>query len=274
MEIADLHTHTTFSDGVLTPHELLEKAVAAGLKAISITDHDTVDAHKDAVNYAGDYDIELISGCEISCYDNGKEFHILGYGVDIYDENLNNFTKQFKKVRLERAKKMHSKLSNLGIQFDFDLILDKADEASISRPHIAQVLVDLEHVQNLKAAFNLYLRDHGPAYYPKDTFPVAQAIELINNAGGIAVLAHPANFVTQAELYQMIRSGLDGIEIVHPSHRESHRKFYQSVANQYWLIGTGGSDYHGNKDWDEINFGKSVIDYKIVNSIKKQAAQR
>lgn len=265
---ADLHTHTTYSDGVLTPEQLIKKANEKNISALSITDHDTVEAYGEAYEFSEKYGIELVTGCEFSCYDNGKEYHILGYGIDIKNDEVLEFSKHFKKVRLNRAKKIHEKLINLGVRFEFDRIIEKAGGASLSRPHIAQVLVDTKHAENMKHAFSMYLYDNGPAYYPKEPFPVADAVSMINRAGGVAVLAHPSNYIKQAELYKMIRDGLDGIEIIHPSHKDEKVAFYRSVANQYWLLATGGSDFHGNREYDEENFGKYFVSTKVVDSIK------
>ncbi len=264
----DLHTHTHFSDGILSPAELLAKAESIGLVAISITDHDTIDGYLDGLNYKSDYNVELICGCEFSCYDGGKEYHILGYAMDptykLMLEHLNNF----RNVRYDRAKHINRKLDNLGYKLNFDKILAKAGKASIARPHIASALVDEGYVNTEKQAFELLIGDGCPAYHPKAVFPVEKAISLINRAGGVAILAHPRNMVDQPTLYKKIQSGLDGIEVYHPSHNQNHRKFYHSIASQYWLLETGGSDFHGNREYDHINFGKETVPFSIVESIK------
>jgi predicted metal-dependent phosphoesterase TrpH len=192
---ADLHMHTTFSDGILPPRELLQKAVDAGLSAIAITDHDTIDGYLDAQNYIDDFDLELIIGCEFSCYDGGKEYHILGYAFDPEDSQIHRHFENFRKARLLRAKFIHKKLVNLGVDFTFEKIIDKADRAPITRPHFAAVMHEMGYVESLKQAFDLYIGDGGPAYYPKAVFPVANAISMINQAGGVAVLAHPGNYI-------------------------------------------------------------------------------
>lgn len=268
---ADLHTHTNFSDGILSPQELLQKAAKVGLGAISITDHDTIEGVRKAKELADKFNIEVITGCEFSCYENGREYHILGYFFDTNHKSLNEHLDNYKKLRLFRAKQIYKKLQDAGMKFDFDLIQNISRHAPIARPHIGMALVEMGYVNTLKEAFEKYIGDAGPAYYPKANFPVERAIELINSAGGVASLAHPANFVDQPQLYKMIKSGLDGIEVNHPMHNEQQVKFYRSIASQYWLIETGGSDFHGNRDWDEGNFGKYTVPMSTVESLRFRA---
>lgn len=267
-KVVDFHTHTSFSDGILTPDELLQKAADRGISAIAITDHDTVDGYIAAKEIVHKYPVELVVGCEFSCYENGKEYHLLGYEFDINNPILQSHVKHYHKFRLIRAKQIYNKLIQLGIEFEFDAIMQKANGAAIARPHIASVLVELGYVEDMREAFNLYLGEGRPAYHPKANFPVASAIEMINNAGGVAILAHPADFVTQKDLYKMIQSGLDGIEVNHPIHNQSQRKYYHSIAGQYWLLETGGSDYHGSRVYDEDNFGKFTMPYSVLESIR------
>ncbi|MBE2190453.1 MAG: PHP domain-containing protein [Desulfobulbaceae bacterium] len=269
----DLHMHTYYSDGALSPEELLVKAQSVGLSVISITDHDTLDGCINAMSLAPKYGIEIITGCEFSCNDAEREFHVLGYNVDPDNKHLKFHLHNFRNARLVRAKQIHKKLRNMGMMIDFDDILIKADQAPITRPHIAQILLEKGYVETLRQAFDKFIGDSGPAFHPKAVFPVSQAIKLINQANGVAVLAHPANFVDQPTLYKMIQSGLDGIEVIHPMHNQSQREFYRSIAAQYWLLETGGSDFHGNREQDELNFGNFYIPYSIVESIKYHTGQ-
>lgn len=269
---ADLHTHTNYSDGILTPEELLQKANSYGLKAIAITDHDTIEGALIAQKISNKYDIEVIISSEFSCYENGKEYHILGYNLDPNNENLQSHLKNFKSVRLFRAKQIHKKLDLLGYKFTFDELLKIVGEAPITRPHIAQLLVNKKYIKSIKDAFDELLSEGRPAFQPKAVFPVKSCINLINRAGGVAVLAHPRNYIDTPTLYNFIEQGLDGIEVFHPSHTEEFVRFYRYVASQYWLLETGGSDYHGNREWDEANFGNFTIDYSIVEAIKFQSA--
>lgn len=267
-KIVDLHVHTKYSDGILTPDQMLKKAVDAGLSAISITDHDTIDGCLIAHTLLDKYDIELINGVEFSAYEGSREYHILGYALDPDYKPLRKHLELFKVSREKRARKITAKLNGLGIEIDFNKIVENADEAPITRPHIAAVLQESGFVGSFKEAFMRYIGDYAPAYEEKEHFPVEQCIDLINRSGGVASLAHPGNTINQTTLYKMIKYGLDGIEVVHPSHSDEMQKYYHSIASQYWLLGTGGSDYHGNRDYDEGNFGNCVVPYSVVQSLR------
>lgn len=267
-KIADLHIHSVYSDGILTPDEIFKKAQKAGLSAISITDHDTVAHCHEALALKDKYSIDIITGIEISCFEDIKEYHILGYDFDPDNRNLKKHVEEFKHYRFLRAKKIIEKLNNLKKSISIDDVLRIADKAPIIRPHIAQAMLEAGYVKSLKEAFRIYLGDWKPAYVPKKKFPVESAIKLINDAGGVASLAHPALFVSQDELYTIIQKGIDGIETCHPLHDENLEKYYHTIASQYWLLETGGSDYHGTRDYDEYNFGHCVVPYSIFESIR------
>lgn len=267
-KIADMHMHTVYSDGVFTPEEIFAKAKQVGLSAISITDHDTVDECEECFALSKKYDVDYITGVEFSCFEDTVEYHILGYKVDIDNKPLKKHLSEFRQYRYARAVTILNKLEKLGKPIKLSKVLDIASKAPIIRPHIAKALFDEGHVKSVKEAFQKYIGDWKPAYVPKKPFRVEDAIKLINDAGGVACIAHPGPFLSQEALYDMIQSGLDGIEVVHPMHDESLRNFYHSVASQYWLLETGGSDYHGNKEYDEENFGKLVVPYSIFDSIR------
>ncbi|MFC2131930.1 PHP domain-containing protein [Bacteroidota bacterium] len=267
-QTADMHMHSVYSDGVLTLDELFAKAKLAGLSAISITDHDTIDGCNECYELKNKYGIDYLTGIEFSCFEETREFHLLGYHFDPDYAPLKKHLKEFRQARYVRAEKILQKLVKLGRPVEMDLVLELAGKAPIIRPHIAQAMFRNGHVKSVKEAFQKYLGDWKPAYAPKKIFPVENAIKLVNNSGGVASLAHPGSFLSQDALYRMIQSGLDGIEVIHPMHDESLRNFYHSVASQYWLLETGGSDYHGNKEYDEVNFGKLVVPYSIFESIR------
>ncbi len=271
---ADLHIHSIYSDGTLPPEEIFRMAVDKGLSAISITDHDSVEGCIKANELSEKYKLEFINGIEFSCYEKDQEYHILGYNFDINNEELHKYLDAFRKAREQRAHKITGKLKKLDVDISFDKIVMKAASAPITRPHIASVLIDEGYVSNIKEAFTTYLAEGKPAYEPKYYFSVYEAIKLVNNCGGVAVLAHPANTISQAFLFNIIENGLDGIEVIHPMHDENMQRFYTKIANQFWLLTTGGSDFHGSRDYDETNFGKFVVPYSVVNSIKTRAHDR
>jgi 3',5'-nucleoside bisphosphate phosphatase len=268
IEYADLHVHTIYSDGSKTPEEVVRMAEQAGLAAISITDHDNLEGCLQAQELKHKYNVEIIDGVEFSCFENGREFHVMGYNIDPDNKQLREHLKFFRDARLKRAEIILEKLKSINISIEFDSVLEKAGEAPITRPHIASALLDEGYISNLKEAFNLYLGEGKPAYQAKAMFTVEKAIRLINNCGGVSSLAHPARSISQDTIYKFIKLGLDGIECVHPMHDESLTQFYSNIARQYWLLETGGSDYHGTRDYDDDNFGRFVVPANVVESIK------
>lgn len=271
---ADLHTHSTCSDGVLSPSDLVDKAYSRGLRVISLTDHDTTEGLTEAKQRSDDLGMVFIPGIEVSCHYSGREHHVLGYSLNPDESSLKEELIKIRQGRERRARIMTQKLGRLGYSVNFDRILEKAGNAPITRPHIADVLLEQGYIENHRQAFTELIGDYGPAYEEKMYFPIENCIKLINKCGGVAVLAHPGGFLEQSTLYKFIKFGLDGIETVHPSHNQLLIKHYQSIARQYWLLETGGSDYHGNREYDNENFGKVTISGNVVESIKMRISDR
>ncbi len=275
---ADLHVHTNCSDGVLPTEELLAKAIGQKITHISITDHDNIDGYKIALQSELSKQIEIISGIELSCSENQREYHLLGYNFDIENKELSKHINKFRDIRIIRAKNMHNKLIGLGVNINFDDILEIAGNAPIARPHIAKAIASAGYAENFYDAFSKFIGDDAPAYEPKIYFPVADGINIIHTAGGVAVLAHPANYVDENTLHNFIKSGLDGIEVVHPMHNITQRNKYKAISRKYNILQTGGSDFHGNRPTDEINFGKEVVSadvfYKILELSKSRKRRK
>jgi len=269
---ADLHTHTNFSDGMFSPEELILKAKNAGLKYLAITDHDNVDAVEEAINFAGGQGIELIPGAEISAEHNGKETHILAYFIDYKNEELLEYLKGFRKERLKRAEKIVVKLNELGIPLKLDDVLSKVKgNASIGRPHIAIALVEANLVNNYFDSFNRLIGDDKPAYVKKPNISAKEAIKLINRCGGLSFIAHPGkNLRDSNTLFELIEFGIDGIEVIHPSHTEYDTAYFQDIASQYFLLESGGSDFHGGRINDESILGKYFINESKISAMKNR----
>ncbi len=266
--VADLHIHTTYSDGAKTPEDILIRLDNIGLQACAITDHDTVDGCIKALSLQKKYKVEIISGIELSCHEKKREYHLLGYNIDVNNDKLRSHLEEFKHSRRIRAEKILQKLKKVRIELELDYIEEIAGVAPITRPHIANAMIQNKLVNTWKEAFLLYLGDGRPGYVEKMNFPISEAIKMVNQAGGIASLAHPGRSITQENLYKVIDYGLDAIEVIHPGHDISLRNYYQTIAGQYWLMSTGGSDYHGSRDYDDFNFGKFTVPYSTVESIK------
>ncbi|ACF13431.1 PHP domain protein [Chloroherpeton thalassium ATCC 35110] len=264
----DLHIHTTCSDGVLSPKEIVEKAKQAGLKAISLTDHDTIKAIEPALPIAAAHGIELVPGVEMSATHEEIDVHILGYFVNYKHPGLIDYLEECRKHRLRRAERMVNNLEKMGVKIDVGDILQKAQNGSVGRPHIAAVLQESGYVKSYSEAFGKYLGAHSAAYVKSIETSPADVIKLINEAGGLSFLAHPGRSIPDDMLKYLMNIGLDGIEVIHPSHDEDQQRYYREIANEYFMLFSGGSDFHGGRPIDEENFGKVAIRYDWLQKIK------
>ncbi len=269
-EKADLHIHTKCSDGIFTPEEIVEKARIVGLHAISITDHDSVLGIDKAKPAALEKGIEIIPGVEMSSTYKGHDIHVLGYFFDYQHSDLKEYLDHCRHLRTERAERMVSKLVKMGVKIGIEQIIVKAQNGSVGRPHIAAVLQDGGYVKSFSEAFSKYLGAHSPAYVKSIETHPADVISLINKAGGLSFLAHPAQNVPDEILKQLITFGLDGIEIIHPSHDTYRQNYYREIANEYFLLFSGGSDYHGMRERDNEVFGNFTIPYQWVEKMKSR----
>ncbi|OGV88260.1 MAG: phosphatase, partial [Melioribacter sp. RIFOXYB12_FULL_38_5] len=210
----DLHTHTLYSDGALAPCELVELAHLNGLQTISITDHDSMNALKEATECARDLGMDIITGVEISTDLDDKEIHLLAYFIDEGNEELQKYLSFFRDERLHRAKRMVKKLQNLGLKITLDDVLDYAKNSAVGRPHIAYAMTDLGIVKNYQEAFERYIGDYGPAFERKIHVSPQSALKLINDSGGLSFIAHPG-YMKEHLLMSLIKAGVDGIEVIH-----------------------------------------------------------
>ena len=254
----DLHMHTTYSDGAFSPTELVLKAKEVGLDVISITDHDSVNGLKEAMAVGKEIGIEVIPGLEISTDLDEKEIHLLAYFIDIDNDELQKYLSFFRDERLHRAKRIVQKLRNLGFSITIDDVIDHAQNSAIGRPHIAYAMVNLGLINNYYEAFEKYIGDYGPAFERKIHVSPQSATKLISDAGGLSFIAHPG-YMKESILTDLIKAGIDGIEVIHPSHSENQINFYRGIVNQYCLLEVGGSDFHGGKKEDGNSLGKYLI---------------
>jgi predicted metal-dependent phosphoesterase TrpH len=267
---ADLHTHTAYSDGVLAPRELVDKARAAGISTISITDHDNVGALEEAIEYGKSVGVEVIPGLELSAAMGEKDVHILAYFIDHKNRNLLDYLTFFRYERLKRAERIVEKLNRINIPIKFESVQEQAGVGSLGRPHIASVLMEEGFIDSYHEAFAKYIGVGGPAYEKKFQLSPEEAIRLISDSGGLSFLAHPGKYTSELELALLIKAGLDGIEVVHPSHNEARQEHYRGVVSQYFLLESGGSDFHGGKKNDESTFGAYWVPLQVVEAMKKR----
>lgn len=267
---ADLHLHTTFSDGALQPSEIVKRAHKSGLSVISITDHDNVGALDEAIELGKSLGVEVVPGVELSVTLNEKDVHLLAYFFDHSNKKLLEYLTFFRYERLKRAERIVQKLNEINIPLKIDAVLDQAGVGSVGRPHIASALLEEGLTETYHEAFLRYIGVGAPAYEKKYQLSPSEATQLINQAGGLSFLAHPGKYTTDVELSSLIKSGLDGIEVVHPSHNEVREEFYRGVVHQYFLLECGGSDYHGGKKNDEYAFGTYTISLDVVEEMRNR----
>lgn len=242
---ADLHIHTTASDGRLSPREIYYQAKLANLKIIAITDHDTIQGVLDLRSFATS-GIHIIPGIELNTDITDYEVHILGYNIDITNSQLITEIDKLAKDRISRAQKIVDRLTGLGFPVEYNRVLQIAGASkSLGRPHIAKALIEKGYFSTMSEVFNSLLAKNAPAYVPHYKLTPEEAIQLIKIAGGIPVLAHPGLIGNDTLILKLMRSGLRGLEIYHPKHTEPQIKEYLALATEHNLTITGGSDFHG-----------------------------
>ena len=277
----DLHLHTTASDGVMTPSGIVNYAKSKGLVAIAITDHDTIEGLEEGFLEGERIGLEVIPGIEISAEHSPGSMHLLGFFIDIHDPILKERLGYLQRARAERNPKMAEKLNKLGIDITFDEVLKASGGGQVGRPHFAQVLIEKGYVRNFQEAFDRFLKKGASAYVEKMRFSAEESIHFINEANGVAVLAHPntlqVNGYSELEnlILRLVKRGLRGIEAYYPEHSALEVAQYKTLAERHGLLVTGGTDYHGiEKNGLAIGVGRGEmkLPYSIVENLK--AARR
>jgi len=251
---ADLHSHSTASDGTLSQRELFKTAFERGVKHLALTDHDTTSGHAQARAAASEFGIEFIPGVEITCEAAGTEVHLLGLGIDASNAALQELCVEMQRRRIRRFADMHALLVAHGLKLDLPQI---PAGVSPSRPALARAIVAAGHATSEDEAFARYLRKGRPGFLPNRREPIKSAVEAIHGAGGIAILAHPGLYPNDgACIDEAIASGADGLECVHPDHDEIHVQRYTARARKLGLLISGGADFHGFGHARSHFFGK------------------
>ena len=264
----DMHMHTTFSDGHYTPTELIKKVSKLNIDKVAITDHDSVNGIPEAVEAGKKYGVEVIAGVELSTDVEDKEVHLLGYFLDIKNNELKKYLSFFREERFQRAIQIVKKLNAMGHSITIEDVLKFAKGSALGRPHLAMAMIERGIVADYYEAFQKFLRDGGPAYERKIHISPQSALKLISDSGGLSFIAHPGH-LKESILMTLINSGIDGIEVNHPSHNEYQKKFYRGIVNQYCLLESGGSDFHGGKKDDDDNLGKYYLAPKHFDEMLK-----
>ena len=281
MDRIDLHAHTTCSDGSMTPTELFEHAREVGLKALAVTDHDTLAGWSESRRAAAATGVEWIPGCEISTRLPTGTVHVLAYDADAGDTDLQDLLSGIRTARDARNDAILGRLDRLGVGVTREDVEQAAPSPLIARPHIAMALVHRGHVEDIREAFDRYLRDGGPAYVPVEAPTPEEAIEIVAAARGMAVIAHPrqmklGSHARQRRVFTRWRDlGLAGIEVDHPSHDVTHRILYRDLTEILDLVPTGGSDFHGrHKPHIALGEGDGTIDMRYATWERLQEKRR
>jgi 3',5'-nucleoside bisphosphate phosphatase len=267
---ADLHMHTIHSDGILSVGDLLDQCAKRGLSTISITDHDSVEAFPEAIEKGSAMGIEVIVGVELSAALDERDVHILGYFMDHQNERLRDYLVFFRRERVRRAERIVKKLNNLGVPLTMDAVMQCAGDGAVGRPHIAGALLTSKLTRSYQEAFERFIGNGGPAFEKKFQLTPADAVALISSSGGLSFLAHPGKYTSDNMLQLLIKAGLDGIEVTHPAHSPELVAHYRGVVNEYCMLESGGSDFHGGNKNDDETLGNMAVDPEVVNIMKRR----
>jgi hypothetical protein len=245
--VVDLHLHTTASDGRLSPSALVERAAAAGLTIISVTDHDTTAGLEEARRAAQARGVRLVNGIEITAVERGRDVHVLGYFVNPASAALVKFLQAQRHDRIRRVREMGGRLHELGYPVNVDELIQAVPSGrSVGRPQLADALVAAGHVSDRRDAFDRLLGDGRPAFVARSGPTVAAVIERIRAADGIASLAHPGLTAMDEDIPRFVSAGLTALEARHSDHDPATEEWYRSIAAALGLVVTGGSDYHAD----------------------------
>jgi 3',5'-nucleoside bisphosphate phosphatase len=268
---ADLHIHTCASDGTYTPQELMALARHYRFSALAITDHDTVDncaPMAEACHLAG---LEFFTGAEFTAQWLNLEVHLLGYNIDVQHPRLLNELALFQKVRHDRIEEIVARLNRLRIPLESEAVFTLANCRSPGRPHVGRALVQAGYCSSLDEAFDRFLKKHRPAWVPKYQMSVPQAIDLIHEAGGVAVLAHPGLSPIRDAVPELAAHGLDGLECFHSQHSADSAARFVALAREHGLLITGGSDCHGMNKGNPT-LGSIKLPYSFIEELKTRGA--
>ncbi len=265
----DLHAHTNYSDGFYPPGELVSMSARRGLKALAVTDHDTMDGVPEALAAGRHLGIEVVPGVEIGAVFRGGELHLLGY-YPVRNSDLLLFLKLMKNERFQRARKILQRLKSLGINVSKEEIARESYPASPGRLHFARVLLRRNFVATVEEAFNRFLGEGGTAFFARKLFPVEKVLHILHQSGAVSVLAHPG-LIKHAPVEEILSLGVKGLEVFYPGHSNSQQHDFLQMAVDQNLLITGGSDYHGGPQSKVTHPGYTAISYRYLLRLQEAA---
>ena len=268
-----MHMHSTYSDGVRTPAELISMAKSKGLAGIALTDHDSMEGFGELAAAAAPAGVEVMTGVELSCEYNGKDLHVLGYGVDAANSPLQTLLREFRGARERRGERIVEKLAEQGVHIEMSHVLAKAGNGALGRPHIAEALIEAGYVANHGEAFARFIGEGCVAYVDKFKMQPAQAVASIHAAGGLAFIAHPGYYMEDFDAFlRLLDEGFDGVEVFHPYHIPPVITRLLALARDRGLLISGGSDFHGFAGRD--NMGEPVVSHALFERIQETLVER
>lgn len=269
----DMHTHSTYSDGVHAPAALVAMAKGKGLSGLALTDHDSVDGFPELLAAADAAGLEVMTGVELSCEYNGRDLHVLGYGVDTDNAALQALLREFRQAREQRGVRIVEKLGEQGVRIDMANVMARAGNGALGRPHIAAALVEAGYVEDHGQAFAKYIGEGCPAYVDKYKMQPAQAVASIHAAAGLAFIAHPGYYMEDYDAFlRLLDEGFDGVEVFHPYHIPPVTSRLLGLARDRGLLISGGSDFHGFAGRD--NMGEPALSLPLFERIRETLAER
>jgi len=265
----DLHTHTTASDGTLSPRELVRAAVRRGVRVLAVTDHDSTEGLAEALDEAARHPpLTIVPGLEINCDVPGAEVHVLGYGVDHEAPWFQAFLREQRAERVARVHRIAARLAELGMPIDPAEVFAIVKEGSAGRPHVAQVMVQRGYVASVREAFDKWLHASGPAHVPRRRLTPLEAIGIIRRAGGVPVFAHPGLAERDEMVPDMVAAGLMGIETYYAEHSAAQTAHYKALCREHGLVATGGSDYHGERSGRANPLGHPPVPMSVYEELE------
>ncbi len=272
----DLHIHSTASDGVFTPSEIVRMALERGLAVIALTDHDTLGGVAEAQQAAFGTGLEVIAGVEVNSEGEWGDLHFLGYYVDPENGPLRERLRAMRNARLERARKMVERLREMGMVLGWEEVRALAGGNSVGRPHVARALLNRGYVKTLQEAFDRFIGNDGPAYVPRPRLTPPEVIQAIIGAGGVPVIAHPAHSGPAAvkRIPEFVGYGLHGVEVYYPHHSPEEIEVLLGLCRKYGLLVTGGSDFHGPGVGEGAPLGLVHVPLECVERLREAAAFR
>ncbi|HXF69092.1 MAG TPA: PHP domain-containing protein [Thermoflexus sp.] len=270
----DLHVHTTASDGLWSPAQVVQEALVRGLRYLAITDHETTRGAIEAIAIARGTPLEVIPGVEISVSSPEGEIDLLGYFVDPTHSDLLRLLEGMQAERVERIHAMAERLAQLGMPVPWERVLELARGDVLGRPHLARAMVEQGYVADEAEAFRRWLGHGRPAYVPRRPVDPREVLSVIRAAGGVAVLAHPGRSGLPRNLEGLWRAGLAGLEVFHPDHSPDDIARLMAIARTYDLIPTGGSDFHGPGPDGRILLGTMPVPAHTVDRLRERCPRR